>query len=242
MNKLFESLDINDEMKTQLSEAFDKAVMVKSVELMDEHVASKVAEAKELLEEEYAEKVENLEDTLDGYMTSVVEEFIATNTPVYEAEIKDEKATKLLEMFDKMMIIAGIEMSDIQEARSERDIKEDANSLENQIARLDARLSEKENDLAEARKEANKFLKDGIIAEVSKDLSIVEADKFEKLAGMVTFSRDKKYIDALDTIKASIVESRVEGSSFNESVKLPEGSFKSKAVDAKAAVDYSRYV
>lgn len=241
MNDLFESLDINDEMKTQLSEAFDKAVMKKSVEMMDEHVETKVAEARELLEEEYAEKVEALEDTLDGYMTSVVEEFEAKYAPVYESQIQDEKAKKLLEMFDSMLVVAGVTMQEINEAKTEKEINENENSLENQIKRLSDRLSEKEDDLAEARKEANKFLKEGIIAEISKDLSMVESDKFEKLANMVTFSRDKKYVDALDTIKASILESRTE-EEMTESVRLPKDSFKSSSVDAKAAVDFSKYV
>ena len=107
MNELFESLEINDEMKTQLSEAFDKAVMAKSVEMMDEHVETKVAEKVEILEEEYAEKVENLEDTLDGYMTSVVEEFVAQNAPMYEAvivamlDVKNNKRNVIMQSFER---------------------------------------------------------------------------------------------------------------------------------------------
>lgn len=244
-NELFESLDLKDEMKVQLSEAFDKAVLTKSVELMDEHVATKVEEAKVVLEEEYTEKVEDLEDTLDGYMTSVVEEFVAENAPSYETQIDDEKTKKLLEMFDAMLTVAGVTMSDINESRSERDINEDANSLENQIERLDKRLSEKEGDLAKSRREADKFLKAGVIAETKEGLTMVEGDKFEKLAEMVTFSRDETYTTALDTIKESIVDSRDD--SFNEStstgiIKLPSDSFKSKDVDVKAATDFSKYV
>lgn len=245
-NALFESLDLNDEMKVQLTEAFDKAVLTKSVELMDEHVETKVSEAKELLEEEYSEKVEDLEDTLDGYLTSVVEEFVADNAASYETQIEDEKTKKLLEMFDAMLVITGVTMSDINESRSDRDIREDANSLENQIDRLDTRLSEKEADLAKARREANTFLKAGVIAETKEGLSMIESEKFEKLAEMITFSRDEAYTSALDTIKASIIDSRDDSISFNESepadIKLPAGSFKSKDVNVKAAMDFSKYV
>lgn len=246
MNELFESLDINDDMKANLAEAFDKAVLAKSVEMMDEHVSVKVEEAKTLMEAEYAEKVEGLEDTLDGYMTSVVEEFVAEQKSSYEAEILDEKAKKLLEMFDSMLTVAGVAMTDINEARSDRDIAEDADSLENQIERLDKRLSEKEADLHEARKEADKYLKAGFIAESKKGLTMVESDKFEKLAEMVTFERSEKYADALDTIKESILDSREE--KFNESLvnaetgELPTKAFKPSEVDAKSAMDFSKYV
>lgn len=241
MNTLFESLDIDDTKKDQLTEAFDKAVLTKSVEMMDEHVETKVNEAKEILEAEYAEKVEALEDTVDGYLTSVVEEFNDKYTPVYEAEIQDAKAKQLLEMFDKMLIVTGVEMSDISEARSARDIELDESSLENQIKRLDARLSEKEADLAESRKEANSFLKGGVIAETAKGLSVVEAGKFEKLAEMVTFTRDDSYVAALDTIKESILDARVE-EVVVEGVVLPAGSFKSEEVSAKDATDFNKYV
>lgn len=246
MNELFESLDINEDMKANLAEAFDKAVLAKSVEMMDEHVETKVEEAKTLMEAEYAEKVEGLEDTLDGYMTSVVEEFIAEQKSSYEAEILDEKAKKLLEMFDSMLTVAGVAMTDINEARSDRDIAEDADSLENQIERLDKRLSEKEADLHESRKEADKYLKAGFIAESKKGLTMVESDKFEKLAEMVTFERSEKYADALDTIKESILDSREE--KFNESLvnaesgELPTKAFKPQEVDAKSAMDFSKYV
>lgn len=241
MNELFESLDINDEMKGQLSEAFEKAVLAKSVEMMDEHVETKVAEKEEILKEEFAEKVEALEDTLDGYMTSVVEEFVAQNAPTYKAEIEDEKAKQLLEMFDKMLVVAGVSMEDIKEARSERDINEDANSLENQIARLEDRLSETQNDLAGSRREADKFLKGGIIAETKEGLTLVEGEKFEKLAEMVTFERSDAYVAALDTIKESIVDSR-DGEVAVVEGTLPSDTFKTGAVDAKAATDYSKYV
>lgn len=247
MNELFEGLEITDEMKSQLSEAFDKAVLTKSVEMMDEHVEEKVNEAREVLEEEYAEKVEALEDTLDGYMTSVVEEFVAANESSYTAEIQDEKAKQLLEMFDSMLVVAGVTLTDIKESRSERDIAEDANSLENQFARVTEKLAEKEEALAESRREANKFLKGGIIAEMKENLTLVEGEKFEKLAEMINFSRTKAYTDSLDTIKESIIEARDD--SFNESVavaekavNLPSGAFKSEKVDAKAATDFSAYV
>ena len=247
MNELFESLEINDEMKAQLSESFDKAVMAKSVEMMDEHVETKVAEKAELLEEEYAEKVENLEDTLDGYMTSVVEEFVAQNAPMYEAEILDEKAKKLLEMFDAMMVIGGVTLTDISEARSERDIKEDADSIENQLDRATSRLAEKESDLAEARRESDKYLKAGIIAETAKGLTLVESDKFEKLSEMITFERSEGYVSALETLKESIVDSRSETFvSVDESIAtgdaLPKSAYKSEVVDVKAATDFSQYV
>jgi len=246
--ELFESLDLNDEKQIQLTEAYDKAVLAKSIELMEEHVEEKVNEAKVVLEEEFAEKVEVLEDTLDGYMTSVVEEFVAENAPSYEAQITDEKSKKLLEMFDAMLTVAGVTLTDINEARSDRDIREDENSLENRLAKVDARLSEKESELHEARKEADKYLKAGVSAETKIGLTLVECEKFERLSEMVTFARDNSYVNALDTIKDSIVEARADDFSVTDTPSalsesnLPAGAYKSSAVSVKAATDYSKYL
>jgi len=249
MNELFESLDINDEIKAQLSESFDKAVMAKSVELMESHVETKVNEAKEVLEEEFAEKVEDLENTLDGYMTSVVEEFVAQNEANYEAEIQDEKAKKLLEMFDAMLTVAGVEMTSISEAKDAKELAEDFDSIENQLERTTDKLAEKESTLAESRREADKFLKAGIIAETAKGLTLVETDKFEKLSEMITFNRDEKYVTALEALKESILDSRSEKATIAESfatgsvsTTLPSDAYHSEKVDVAAATDYSKYL
>ena len=65
---------------------------------------------------------------------------------------------------------------------------------------------------------------------------------------MVTFNRDASYVNALDTIKDSIVESRADDFSVTDTPSalsesnLPAGAYKSSAVSVKAATDYSKYL
>ena len=40
---LFESMDISEDQKVELQEAFEKAVLKKTTEMLDEHVETKVA-------------------------------------------------------------------------------------------------------------------------------------------------------------------------------------------------------
>jgi hypothetical protein len=243
MEQLFESLDIdlNEETKAKLTEAFDRAVMAKTVELMEEHVETRVTEEKEKLEEEYQEKVEDLENSLDGYLQSVVEEFIEENKPVYEAQINEEKAIALLETFDKMLKIAGVEMLDINEAHSEY---HDENDVENKLARMEEKYDELAEKLVETRKEADKYLKSGVILEMKQGLTMLEAEKFEKLAEMVTFTRDESFVESLETIKESIIDQRKEDTKIDESVdaKLPANAYQEKKVDTKKATDFSAYI
>ena len=72
LEPMFESMDINQDQKIKLQEAFDKAVLVKTTSLLDEHVETKLQEKVEVIEEEYNEKIELLESSLDGYLDTVV--------------------------------------------------------------------------------------------------------------------------------------------------------------------------
>jgi len=242
MDTLFESMDIDAETKQSLQEAFDKAVVKKTTELMEDHVESQVNEAKEILEAEFAEKVENLEDTLDGYLSSVVEEFVAENAPSYESQITEEKTKTLLEMFDAMLTVAGVTMTEISEAKAEKDQTEIEASAEYRAEKLDEKVSELVEEVIAAKREADKFLKAGIMAECKAELTMIEGDKFDKLAEMVSFERTEGYVENLEMIAESIVENRV--ADFNESApaQLPTGAFSKKEVSVADAMDYSKYV
>lgn len=241
---LFETMDIEQDQKVALQEAFDKAVLVKTTALLDEHVETKVAEKVEVLEEEYKEKVTLLEDSLDGYLDTVVEEFIAENAPSYKAEIEDEKTKSLLELFDQMVKVAGVEMLTITEAKEELDEATLEASAEVQVEKLTEKVADMADKIVEAKREADKYLQAGIIAEMKEGLTILEGEKFEKLAEMASFDRSAAYLSKLETIKESIIDSR--SADFEAEAapsSLPKTAFKGSApVDVKTATDFTKYL
>ncbi len=242
---MFESMDIKQEEKVALQEAFDTAVLKKTTDLLDEHVETKVAEKVEVLEEEYSEKVTLLEDSLDGYLDTVVEEFIAENAVSYEAQIDDEKSKSLLELFDNMVKVVGVDMLTINESKEDRDEAEKEASAEVQVEKLTEKIAEMADKLVETKREADKYLQAGTIAEMQEGLSILESEKFEKLAEMATFDRSAAYLAKLETIKESIIDSR--SADFEQEVgfgkALPTTAFKQpEAVDVKSATDFSKYI
>ena len=247
MNELFESMNIDKEKQVALAEAFDKAVIKKSTELMEEVVEKQVEEKVETIKEEYNEKVSLLEDSLDGYLDTVVEEFVQENAPSYEAQINDEKAKTLLEMFDQMVKVVGMDMLEIQEAKSARDQEmlesSDLYIAEEKVENLSEKVEDLNNRLVESRREADKFLKSGLINELKEGLTILEGEKFEKLADLVPFERSSSYMDKLETLKESIMSSR--GEDFDvkaDETKLPGNAFKQPQVDVATATDYSKYI
>ncbi len=235
LNPLFESMDIDAETKAQLSEAFESAVLEEVTAKMDEYVDTKITEKTLELEEAYKEKEEYLTEALDGYMSTVVEEFIEDNAPVFEAQIDEEKTKTLLEAFDTMVKVLGVDMMTIAEAKDE-------SSSETKIEELTEEVSDLADRLIEAKRESDKYLKLGLISEMKEGLTVLEGEKFEKLSEMVEFSRDASYVEKLETIKESIVDSRTEDFKMDEA-ELPEVAFKQPEVPSvKDALDFSKYI
>jgi len=239
VNELFESMDIEKDQKIALTEAFEKAVIKKTSELMEEYVETQVNEKVEILEEEYKEKVESLTESLDGYLDTVVEDFVAENAPTYEAQIEEEKTKSLLEMFDKMVTIAGVKMIDIKEAKSDYDSE---NNLQSKLDESNEKLSEMAEKVVEAKRESDKYLKLGMVAELASDLTILEKAKFTKLADMIPFEKNSSYIEKLETLKESITSQRSED--FDDTkTSLPENAWKQPdQVSAKDALDFGKYI
>ena len=236
LNPLFESMDIDAEMKAELSEAFETAVLEQVTEKMDEYVDTKITEETLRLEEEYKEKTEYLTEALDGYLDTVVEEFIEENAPVFEAQIDEEKTKTLLEAFDTMVKVLGVDMLTIQEAK-------DQSSSETKIEELTEEVTDMADRLIEAKREADKYLKLGLIAEMKEGLTVLEGEKFEKLSEMVEFSRDPSYVEKLETLKESITSSRGEDFQMDEDANLPDVAFKQpETPSVKDALDFSKYV
>ena len=235
LNPIFESMDIDAEMKAELSEAFEHAVLEEVTNKLDEYVDTKLTEKTIELEEAYKEKEEYLVEALDGYMDTVVEEFIEDNAPVFEAQIDEEKTKTLLEAFDTMVKVLGVDMMTIAEAKDE-------SSSETKIEELTEEVSDLADRLIEAKREADKYLKLGLISEMKEGLTVLEGEKFEKLSEMVEFSRDASYVEKLETIKESIVDSRTEDFKMDEA-ELPEVAFKQPEVPSvKDALDFSKYI
>lgn len=196
LDKLFESLDekvFTSELKQSLQESFDAAVELKSVELAE----IQISEAKETLLAETAEKEKALLEKIDEYLELVVDKLVTEAKDSLDEFIVSEKADLMLEAFDAMLVAGGVDVMKINEAKNDEDVE---NKLQESIEKYDNLVEE---NIA-LSKEVNSLIKMGIIAELKEGLSLVEAEKFDKLANLVEFSKDKEYYEKLETIKESV--------------------------------------
>lgn len=196
LDKLFESLDekvFTSELKQSLQESFDAAVELKSVELAE----VQISEAKETLLAETAEKEKALLEKIDEYLELVVDKLVTEAKDSLDEFIVSEKADLMLEAFDAMLVAGGVDVMKINEAKDEEDVE---NKLQESIEKYDNLVEE---NIA-LSKEVNSLIKMGIIAELKEGLSLIESEKFDKLANLVEFSKDKEYYEKLETIKESV--------------------------------------
>jgi len=211
LEKLLSSLDekvFTPELKDSLKTKFNEAVELKAAIIADARIDEEIDTLNEKSEQhidflteksdEYVQqKLTEMVDSVDKYLDRVVEEFVQESQDALQESHKAEKADMLIEAFDSMLTAGGVKIANIVEAR------ESAQSdtvLQESVQKYDSVVDE---NIA-LKDENEKLIRMGIISEMSEDLSIVESEKFNKLAGLVEFSRDDTFTEKLETIKESI--------------------------------------
>lgn len=211
LSKLFESLDekvFTTELKESLEAQFNEAVEAKANSLAEARIEEEINNLNEKSEqhidflsekaEEYvAMKQDEMLESLDKFLDRVIDEFVAEAKESLDESIKSEKADMIIEAFDSMLTATGVEVAKIVEAKNESGVEAKlAESIEKYDALVEENITLKE--------ENDKLVKTGIIAEMKEGLTIVEAEKFEKLAELVEFTKDASFAEKLETIKESV--------------------------------------
>lgn len=203
LEKLFEAIDdkiLTPELKSEMEASYNEAVELKATELSEakiQELEEKAEQFKAELEAKNEESQKELLESVDSYLNRVVDNFLSESKEKLDESLKAEKADMIIEAFDAMIVAGSVDVAKIVEAKEESMVE---SALESKTAEFDKLVEE---NIAKD-KEINDLLKKGVIAEMKEGLSIVEAGKFEKLAEIVEFSRDDKYVSKLETIKESV--------------------------------------
>lgn len=212
VQKLFESLDekiFTPELKQSLTEKFEEAVQAKA-EITAQILADELSEAKideldekaeqygaYLLEESQAkidEFKESITEKLEDYMDLVVQEFVSEAKESLSESLKSEKADMLIEAFDSMLISGGVDFTTIMEA------KEDLQESQSSSDRVDQLVEE----VIQLKAEREELIRMGLVAELSEGLTLVQAQRFQRLASIVEFTTGPEFSDKLETLLEGI--------------------------------------
>ena len=201
MKQILESLDLAEEIKVELSESFDAAVLVEAKMLAE----SKEEEYEEYMMAQLLEMKADLEDTLDAYLEKVVEQFVEDNTFAIDESVKSEKYDAVLEGFNSLMIASGVEIAQIAEAKEAEDaeLMAESEEAEERASVLADKLMAENIELKEKNAE---LLKTGLVKESAEDMTAVQRDKFLKLAQVVEFDEKNPvaFIEKMDTLVEAV--------------------------------------
>lgn len=219
LKELLESLDkevFTEEAIEAVMNQFNEAVEVKAKEIADvaieekeklvedkadayiaEAIAIKEKEVEDAAQKYIADKVIEMNESLDLFLDKVVEEFAIDAEVKLTESLKAEKSDMLIEAFEAMVVAGGMELVKIAEAKDETEAE---TKLAESIAKYDALMVEN----LQMKKENDDLIKAGFINEMKVGLSLVESQKFEKMADMIPFSRDAKFTEQLEVIKESV--------------------------------------
>lgn len=244
------------ELKSAFDSAVTEAVEIKNKEYMSTTLISeterildkydaKFAEFTSTLSESKEKEVESIKnelvESLDSYLEIVVDEFIKENKVTIDKEVEAEKVNAIIEAFDTLLVTAGVDISRMVESKTEVEDKINE-SAERKVVEMEKRLDK----LISEKKDLEKMNKDmliiGLKTEVCEGLSVIQKDKFEKLASIVDMGDDKmEYLSRLEAIKESIVSDvkvdKVVQESDNKKVDV---IVESKKVE-KLSIDSSRF-
>jgi len=209
MELILEKLDsevFTSDMKSELLESFDSMVDVKSSEKAMAIVEAKQAEYETYINEEIATHKAELADKLDAYLDQVIETFMTENEIAIEEAVKTEKMDAVLEGFNSLLLTAGVDLMHISEAKAEDD---------NEVVVALGEANESNDELVEQivtlKAQNEELLKTGLIQEEMAGLTVIQKEKFVKLAETLDFDikNPTKFMAQLDAIKSTVSDVKV---------------------------------
>jgi possible prohead core scaffold protein len=233
LDKMFEAIDSNvltDSLKNELEAQFNEAVEIKSTEIATAIIDQKEAELTEALNTKYDAKFEEykkkIDEQVDSFITATVENLVSESLNYMKQDLDNAKVEALKEAFDALVVTAGTDIAKIHAnlVESTKVVDEDLNKKYNA-------LYEKFNALKE---ENAKIIKLGFLNEMSADLSLVEKEKFNKMAELIPFEKTSSYKN-----KIELVKTQVKGSKMKEYLSEAEVSADKKS---DSSIDYKRFV
>ena len=233
LDKMFEAIDSNvltDSLKNELEAQFNEAVEIKSTEIATAIIDQKETELTEALNNKYDAKFEEykqkIDEQVDSFITATVEKLVSESLKYMKQDLDNAKVEALKEAFDTLVVTAGTDIAKIH-----ANLVESTKVGDEDLSKKYNELYEKFNDL---KKENANIIKLGFLNEMSADLSLVEKEKFNKMAELIPFEKTSSYKN-----KIELVKTQVKGSKMKEYLNEAEVSADKKS---DSSIDYKRFV
>jgi hypothetical protein len=183
MVKITAKEDVEEMFGEELSEEFKERATTLFEAAVTARVTTELARLEEELEvrldEEVTEVVETLTTQLDNYLDYVVENWMKENEVAIESALRNELMEDFIEGLKGLFAQHYIDVPN-----TKLDVLE---SLASKVEELETRLNESIEENVEMKRQIIEVERGHALAEVAEGLTVVQMDKFEKLAEGIEF-------------------------------------------------------
>ena len=183
--------DLSEEFKTKAITIFETAVLTK----INEQIDTIAEEMATLAEEQQAEIEDELVEKLDSYLDYVVEQWMEENYLAVESGIRAEIAEDFMKGLQKLFVENYIHVPE-----EKVDVLEE---LSTKVEELEDRLNSQIQENMSLSEQIEILNAELIINELSEDLTLVDSEKFRKLASNVDYVSEEDFREKLEIIKES---------------------------------------
>lgn len=199
---LLEGEELSEDFKKKAITIFEAAVNSRVLnavqeisEAFEEVLREEALSLEEAFNNKYDEDMDFIKEETKTYLNHIAEQWISENEVAIESSLKTELTEEFISglrnLFAEHYIDIPEEKVDVLDAMNEE--------LENTKSRLDEEI-QKNLDLT---KEINEAKKHELLANISEDLTDVQAEKLLELAENVSFSDPDEFEEKLSTLKES---------------------------------------
>ena len=193
LSAIFEGMNLSEDFKEKAQLIFETSIQTKineHIEYLNEAVAEHFVYLDEAVSDIIADEIvsfkEEAQEQLDKYLDYVVEEFIEQNEIALESGIKVEIAESMFEGFKSLLAEHNVDVSSEKIDLVDEVIEENAEIVESYNREVEKNI--------ELLGELRTLKKEKLIAEITEDLTAVEADKFAKLLENVEYTSEESFI------------------------------------------------
>ena len=224
MSVLFDGEELSEEFKSKAETIFESAVNVlveQRVAELEEEFQAKIDELSEEVSEQVEEAVSSVQNELieniDGFLDSVVKQWISDNSVALESGIKVEMVTNFIDGLKTLFTENYIEVPE-----DKLDVVEEQ---ARQIAELEDALIVINNDNEQLTEGFSELKKSTLIESAAKGLTIKQKEKFASLCEGLEYTSDEEYANKVKTIRESYFkggeESKGSFEQATEEVNIP---------------------
>ena len=207
LEQILKDVDINEEVKNQLMEAFDKMSKLKAIEIAE----AKDEEYKTQIDAYVTESKKAMTKQIDIFLGRVINEFVEENLETMQESVDKQSYKTILDGFGTVLETAGVNFADILDTKKKLDESTET-EYDDVVPELESRIDSLVAENIELQEKAEMYLVAGIKRQIVEGMSDVAKEKFEKLSSYVKYNpKDSKgYLDTLDSIAESLLETIVE--------------------------------